>query len=1344
MKAGIHYLAVLLLVIVTHSTTVKAQGETNIWYFGNNAGLDFNTNPPTALTNGVLVTSEGCASIADKNGSLLFYTDGTTVWNKSHVAMSNGTGLLGNSSSAQSAIIVPYPGTYNYGRKCFDKYYIVTVDYVGGPNGVNYTEVDMSLNAGLGDVTAVKNVNLITDPAGTSEKVCVAQHSNNCDFSKDYNAYLVSSAGFNATPVISTNVALNASDVFYLKSSPNSKLVANANYYSNSVEVYDFNNTTGILSPKFSLAGAASASYGVEFSLDSKVVYNTGLYDRNIYQYDLTVANNAAFATSKTSIGTTATAGCSYFPAALQLAPNGKIYIALCGDNMLSVINSPNTLGVACGFSDRTVSLAGRTSVLGLPALATSLIRPKNKITSMDSCQAQKIYFGLTDTSKIISYDWRFAKLATPNNLVSSSTLYNPVKTFATADNYLIMAINHYACYVDTLIDTLRIVPLPTTTLTATMVDCFGAANGAIATVAATGTAPYTYAWSNAATTASITALTPAKYVVTVTDANGCTKKDSATITEPASALSISNTIVTAVKCKSGNDGTAIIVAAGGTKPYTYSWNTVPVKTTAGITGLTAGTYTVTVKDAHNCTVTGTVVITEPTALKVVITGNKANCANDANAQLTTLIATASNGTGPSYSYSWTPGTSTTNTVVCNSTVGGTLYTVTAKDQNNCTTTDTVTHLVNPNPMATYTVNAVCVGDSSAFKSVISVVPVANITLYAWQFSGTGVPATATSSGINPKYKFATCNQNYSATLVVQSNKGCIGVSNLNPIATVYCLPVPNFTLTNGCEKDAVITFNNTSTNGAGTTGGLINTWHLDATGAITNTPSPTKTYATAGDYTINLKVLDVNGCKDSVSKPLKIFPKPTADFTLTKACLGKPTLMSNNSSIVNPAGFTDVINDYKWDFDFLNNNFTQDANTSGASTTYSLIATEQRPAIAFVVTTNNNCSDTTVKPVTVWPLPVADYTVTEVCYPHKPLFTNNSSVAVGTDNSTISTMLLAWGDGNSDAPVTDTSTLHHTYTVSNSYVTQLTVTSNHACETKLQVPIIVHPKPSAKFTIDPNEGCSPVCVTLTNTSTQSNAPTTETITNYAWNMGDYSVIKLSDNTASTPNASHCYENEHDTTQHYSIKLIVSTAFGCADTLIKMDSVTVYAHPIAKFDVQPKTVDVLNPQLVITDASHLANTIQWVYQAGDSVTTTNAYPLLPMPSYAYQYKDSGNYTLLQITKTNNGCIDTATQHVLVKPVYTVYVPNAFTPNDDKHNEYFMVRGVGIKDYTLTIYDRWGEVVARVDGATSKGWDGTDLRTSKPCQTGVYNWRLNYTDIFNAEHAKLVGNVNLLR
>src|ERR1700710_228898 len=99
-----------LVLLIFFAGTLLSQNESRKWYFGSNAGLDFMNTPPTALTNGAMLTIEGCSSIADGAGNLLFYTSGTAVWDKTHQVMANGNALYGNASSSQAAIIVPQPG----------------------------------------------------------------------------------------------------------------------------------------------------------------------------------------------------------------------------------------------------------------------------------------------------------------------------------------------------------------------------------------------------------------------------------------------------------------------------------------------------------------------------------------------------------------------------------------------------------------------------------------------------------------------------------------------------------------------------------------------------------------------------------------------------------------------------------------------------------------------------------------------------------------------------------------------------------------------------------------------------------------------------------------------------------------------------------------------------------------------------------------------------------------------------------------------------------------------------------------------------------------------------------
>ena len=166
----------ILTLFIFFSAKTIAQQQAYHWYFGNQGGLDFSSGSAVAVNNGALITEEGCSSISDAAGNLLFYTNGVNVYNKLHQLMPNGTGLLGHISSTQSALIVQKPGTT-------DRYFIFTSDageYVAPPNdGVHYSEVDMNLSSGNGDiVAATKNTPLLST---ATEKLCGTLHSNGTD-----------------------------------------------------------------------------------------------------------------------------------------------------------------------------------------------------------------------------------------------------------------------------------------------------------------------------------------------------------------------------------------------------------------------------------------------------------------------------------------------------------------------------------------------------------------------------------------------------------------------------------------------------------------------------------------------------------------------------------------------------------------------------------------------------------------------------------------------------------------------------------------------------------------------------------------------------------------------------------------------------------------------------------------------------------------------------------------------------------------------------------------------------------------------------------------------------------
>ncbi|WP_136467369.1 T9SS type B sorting domain-containing protein [Flagellimonas onchidii] len=380
----------LLFVLCLSSCHLFGQGQTANWYFGNRAGIQFNNDGTvTALNNGRIDTFEGCASISDAQGNLIMYTDGIRVFDRSHTVMQNGTGLYGDPSSTQSAIIVENPDDPNI-------LYIFTVDtttFEGDPDrGLNYSTVDLSLNNGNGAVIE-KNVNLLGD---CSEKISAVVkdcfdksiwvvtlgRNNNGDGPFDtYHAFEVTSTGVNTTSVKSTFPNLQVVDPRgYLKFSADGSTLASANS-AFGLYLYDFDVNSGILSNQRQLSVSAPNKfpYGIEFSPNQRFLYahtsnNAPANDleghsSSLLQYDLTASNVSA---SEIEIDRRA-----IYRGALQLGQNGKIYRTIAenylnGTPYLGVIESPNELGNAADYVHNAISLGGRNATQGLPPFIQS------------------------------------------------------------------------------------------------------------------------------------------------------------------------------------------------------------------------------------------------------------------------------------------------------------------------------------------------------------------------------------------------------------------------------------------------------------------------------------------------------------------------------------------------------------------------------------------------------------------------------------------------------------------------------------------------------------------------------------------------------------------------------------------------------------------------------------------------------------------------------------------------------------------------------------------------------------------------------------------------------------
>ncbi len=356
MKKVLLHKYLLLMVLLLQGISLFAQKEANIWYFGDSAGLDFNTNPPTALTNSVISALEGSSSIADRNGNLLFYSDGETVWNKNHQIMTNGEGLLGSSSSPHGALIIKQP--------CFDSiFFIFTAGSLTSNNGVCYSIIDMRLSQQLGAVTT-KNIKLVSY---SLEKIAAIGHSNKKDIWISIPAYhndiiytfLLTHEGINKN-VVFNRIGQNL-EYFYtgqIKYSNDASKLAFTTYSSFGTIILDFNNSTGVLSNTRIISGYAG--YGLEFSPNSQYLYVQGY--KNLYQC-IIPSSSTTFKNSCFKIDSLNTNWGS-----LQLAPDKKIYSASRDSNYLNCINYPDNNLSACGFVNKAIDLKSKLCMMGLPS----------------------------------------------------------------------------------------------------------------------------------------------------------------------------------------------------------------------------------------------------------------------------------------------------------------------------------------------------------------------------------------------------------------------------------------------------------------------------------------------------------------------------------------------------------------------------------------------------------------------------------------------------------------------------------------------------------------------------------------------------------------------------------------------------------------------------------------------------------------------------------------------------------------------------------------------------------------------------------------------------------------
>ncbi len=616
-----------LLLIYFFTVNLSGQNENNIWCFGNNASLNFNTSSVSVGTSafngmysGANATNEGVSAISDVNGNLLFYTDGQSVYDKNNNLMPNGSGLLGSASSTQSALIVPKPGSNNL-------YFVFTVDAWGGPNLIRYNIVDINLTNGssptiYGNVVAgKKNLNMPVSFSTNhyAEKIAAIPKSNGLGYwlvahlsqeTAAQGTYVVWSLDCSSAndgisehlingqrQSIGTACTLNASNypfdantLGYMKFSPDGNKLAWASLLLQKADVCDFNTTTGVISNVKTINSTSlgtSKPYGLEFSSNSQYLYLSDLYNPIIFVYDIGASNinaSTSFSSHSFSLSGSLNGGWSFYAlGALQLAPNGAMYCALPGRNHLAEIVNTNSLNPA--ITENAVYLnINSYCAAGLPTMVSPFI---TKINSLSPTGCGNFMFNYSGNLSNSSFQWNFGD-GTTSNQISPSHQYLSNGTF----NVNLTISDFSGCS--------RVFSTNVTASSSMSVSILGAISdtmnvcvGDSLTLIASGA--QSFSWNNGVNNDSNIVINPNSgyYTATGTNSNGCSGSDSIFVNVnqlPTAGIS-GNSII----CPNS----FVTLTSNPSPNSSYSWSGPIPSNSQTLTTNIPGTYTLT--ETNSC-----------------------------------------------------------------------------------------------------------------------------------------------------------------------------------------------------------------------------------------------------------------------------------------------------------------------------------------------------------------------------------------------------------------------------------------------------------------------------------------------------------------------------------------------------------------------------------------------------------------------------------------------------------------------------------------------------------------------------------------------------------------------
>ena len=552
--------------------------------------------------------------------------------------------------------------------------------------------------------------------------------------------------------------------------------------------------------------------------------------------------------------------------------------------------------------------------------------------------------------------------------------------------------------------------------------------------------------------------------------------------------------------------------------------------------------------------------------------------------------------------------------------------------------------------------------------------------------------ATALNNPVIQTAQLISSNVGKDTIRLVVNDRGCVDTTT--HIFTVYQQPIASFLIPDSiCSEDSITIISSSNISSANANFNWTITGGSPAN--FSNVTTITSSLSSIGNHYATLTINN-NGCTDQYSDSIYVNPLPIVQFSATNACEGFPITLQNQSSISSGNLFSQI-----WNFGDNQTSNLFDPLTHNYSTDGTFM-------IKLTTMSNHLCSAIDSLPVTIYDKPEAGFSADSVCLGKLTHLADTSFVK----NDFISSSVFSYNN----SIISNNSTFAYQFNNIGSLPVQLITTSNHGCKDTLIKPVIINSNPVISFTGGPLQGCEPLFVNFSELITNSNG----SITNVTYFFGD-------GDSANYTSPLHIYT----VPGLYNVTLSATSQYGCTTDTTYSNYINVFENPVADFYYTPDNPDIFWPNINFINTSLNGNQYYWTF--GDSTSSNDINPY-------HTYNAAGTYPIELIVTTNNGCADTTFGEVIIKPSYTIYIPNAFSPNNDNKNEIFQCKATNITDFTMSIYSRWGNYVTTINNL-EEGWDGKE--NGKIVQEDTYSYRVSFTDVFNEEH-QITGRVSVVK